>query len=343
MKFRRPSCPREDSVGSFNNSNYDDVLTEHATAVAQAKYTLDDMLKPFGIYAREQLSLASHIADKLGIAIPASEMSQEPVPAPINEPVTEIAPAHVPEAIDLNMDGLEDFGLDDLFEKQTSGLVESALASFLAQENEANEAASTPTVNGDNDLAHLQAIIDGSGTKTDGAGASQPNGSLMTDYKELEALVAESTSNYVKTTLQGLSPAPYQPVVPVSTGKFIGGFYPYRDGTWLTLAKLRAWLPSHSSTPLHRTSKHITPITPPFNRLHPRCSKNNQPQRTSRLTRRRRALICTTRQGKLLSQRQPRTQEEKDPILQDVPGPRRRRRRSWRVLIWSRALIGARF
>lgn len=319
------------------------MLMEHATAVAHAKYTLDDMLKPFSIYAREQLSLASHIADKLGIAIPASEMSQEPVPVPINEAVTEIAPAPVPEAIDLSMDSLEDFGLDDLFEKQTSGLVESALASFLAQENEANEAASTPTVNGDNDLAHLQAVIDGSGAKTDGAGASQPNGSLMTDYKELEALVAESTSNYVRTTLQGLSPAPYQPVVPVSTGKFIENFYPYGYGTWLTFAKLRAWLPSHSSTTLHRHSKHITPITPPFSRLRPRCSKSNQPQRTSRLTRRRRALTCTTRHGKLRSQRQPLTQEEKDPILRDVPGHRRRRRRSWLVLIWLRALIGARF
>jgi hypothetical protein len=343
MKFRRPSCPREDSVGSFNNSNSDDVLTENATAVAQTKYTLDDMLKPFGIYAREQLSLASHIGDKLGIAIPASETSQEPVPAPMNEPATEIAPVPVPEAIDLNMDGLEDFGLDDLFEKQTSGLVESALASFLAQENEANEAASTPTVNGDNELAQLQAVIDGSGTKTDGAGASQPNGSLMTDYKELEALVAESTSNYVRTTLQGLSPAPYQPVVPVSTGKFFGSFWVYKDGSWLTLAKLRAWLPNRSSTTLHRTSKHTTPITPPFNRLRLRCSKSNQPQRTSRLIRRRRAPICTIKHGKLLSRRPPLIQEEKDLIPRDVPGPRRRRRRSWRVLIWSRALIGARF
>lgn len=47
-----------------------------------------------------------------------------------------------------------------------------------------------------------------------------PKIDLMTDYKELEALVAESTSNYVKTTLNGLSPVPYQPTVPTSTGKY---------------------------------------------------------------------------------------------------------------------------
>jgi hypothetical protein len=48
----------------------------------------------------------------------------------------------------------------------------------------------------------------------------QTNGHTITDYKELEALVAESTSNYVKTTLHGLSPVPYQPTVPTSTSKF---------------------------------------------------------------------------------------------------------------------------
>lgn len=222
---------------------------------AQVRYTLDDILRPFGLYAREQLSLASHIADRLGIAIPAADISQESVPTPttmdeqvpapmpdpmpdpvpdpvpesIPEPVSEPPPMSTGDAVDLTMDELDNFGLDDLFEKQTSGLVESALASFLAQENEAAEAAAaaaataaaTPSHNGENDLEQLQAVADANAAKVDGAPASQTNGSLMTDYKELEALVAESTSNYVRTTLQGLSPTPYQPVVPVSTGEFV--------------------------------------------------------------------------------------------------------------------------
>lgn len=98
-----------------------------------------------------------------------------------------------------------DMDLDDLssfFEKTASGLVQDALAG-LTEEDAAQAAGSAQ-----------------SGDKPSGTGG-KANGKidLMTDYKELEALVAESTSNYVKTTLHGLSPVPYQPTVPTSTSK----------------------------------------------------------------------------------------------------------------------------
>lgn len=107
--------------------------------------------------------------------------------------------------------------LDDLssfFERTASGLVQSALAGLTEEEEEASQ--------------HLG--IDTNGMPTEGMNGvshsetapAQTNGKVdLTDYKELEALVAESTSNYVRTTLHGLSPVPYQPTVPTSTSKFL--------------------------------------------------------------------------------------------------------------------------
>ncbi len=109
-----------------------------------------------------------------------------------------------------------DMDLDDLssfFERTASGLVQDALAGL-------GDGEGVPTIN-----------IDG----PEGEGANGTNGTekpagkidLMTDYKELEALVAESTSNYVKTTLNGLSPVPYQPTVPTSTTESMAAQLPY--------------------------------------------------------------------------------------------------------------------
>lgn len=108
--------------------------------------------------------------------------------------------------VDLDLDDLSSF-----FERTASGLVQNALAGLTD-----DPAAAVSAEGGD---AEMQAA--GTENKTETAPA-QTNGKidLMTDYKELEALVAESTSNYVKTTLHGLSPVPYQPTVPTSTSKF---------------------------------------------------------------------------------------------------------------------------
>lgn len=106
--------------------------------------------------------------------------------------------------------------LDDLssfFERTASGLVQDALAGL-------GDGDGVPTIN-----------IDGPDNEgTNGTnGTEKPAGKidLMTDYKELEALVAESTSNYVKTTLNGLSPVPYQPTVPTSTTESMAAQLPY--------------------------------------------------------------------------------------------------------------------
>lgn len=47
------------------------------------------------------------------------------------------------------------------------------------------------------------------------------NGFAANDYESLSALVAESTDNYVRTTLNSLTPTPYQPTVPPSTSKLV--------------------------------------------------------------------------------------------------------------------------
>lgn len=102
--------------------------------------------------------------------------------------------------------------LDDLssfFEKTTTGLVQNALAGLTEEDQTAEQ-----------DVSQEQGSAEppSSSPKADKAPAT--NGNFMTDYKELEALVAESTSNYVKTTLHGLSPVPYQPTVPQSTSEY---------------------------------------------------------------------------------------------------------------------------
>lgn len=108
---------------------------------------------------------------------------------------------------DNSMDGMDIDDLSSFFEKTASGLVESALAELD------DEQLQPPVIqNGEHATAEP---VNGTAKPDE---ATKANG-YITDYKELEALVAESTNNYVKTTLQGLSPTPYQPTVPTSTSK----------------------------------------------------------------------------------------------------------------------------
>lgn len=120
--------------------------------------------------------------------------------------------------------------LSSFFEKTTSGLVQDALAGLTEDTTTTNP---NPEPNPDPIPEPAPAVAEtiepaptAEPTKTpekEPSSTPQTNGKpdLITDYKELEALVAESTSNYVKTTLHGLSPAPYQPTVPQSTSKFL--------------------------------------------------------------------------------------------------------------------------
>jgi hypothetical protein len=115
----------------------------------------------------------------------------------------------MPEEFDHDAMDLDD--LSSLFEKTASGLVQNALAGLSEDELANAGGADAGQFTGGDD--------NGAGLGDRGAGQPGRVVDLMTDYKELEALVAESTSNYVKTTLHGLSPVPYQPTVPTSTGK----------------------------------------------------------------------------------------------------------------------------
>ena len=61
--------------------------------------------------------------------------------------------------------------------------------------------------------------VEAPGTTTTTNPPAPVNGFAANDYESLSALVAESTDNYVRTTLNSLTPTPYQPTVPPSTSK----------------------------------------------------------------------------------------------------------------------------
>lgn len=168
-------------------------------AALKEKYPTGDVLKSFSAHVRTTLASMTEIGEKLGVSALLSDVAnQETIPSGSHDG-------------ELDLDDLSSF-----FEKTTSGLVQNALAGLTeetpVEEPAVVEVAETPTetVNGES-KAEAAAPV-----------AAQTNGAkldLISDYKELEALVAESTSNYVKTTLHGLSAVPYQPTVPQSTGK----------------------------------------------------------------------------------------------------------------------------
>lgn len=179
--------------------------------VLTEKYRYTEVLRLFSICAKKQLALATNLGDKLGVAIPiADETTESEVEAEAE------AEVHTdPTEMDTDMIDLDD--LSSFFEKTTSGLVQNALAGLTE-----DEPAPAPTIEGE----EAQAGADNATPKLDDS-TPQTNGKVdfMTDYKELEALVAESTADYVKTTLNGLSPVPYQPTVPASTGESLNHTY----------------------------------------------------------------------------------------------------------------------
>jgi hypothetical protein len=205
------------------------------------KHPVEDLLRSYLEYATDRLKSLTDVADKLGVSIELSD----------SEP-------HAESVLDTNGDA--DLDLDDLssfFEKTASGLVQNALAGLTddagtATPTEAEEVAEQPA---------------GAESKTEIA-LAQTNGKvdLMTDYKELEALVAESTSNYVKTTLNGLSPVPYQATVPTSTGKFQPN--PQQDSvgslTTSTAESLAAQLPYLAQLQHHQAQHPYYTFTQPL-------------------------------------------------------------------------------
>jgi hypothetical protein len=150
---------------------------------------LTQLSKSLGIYFRNQLSSFSELALTLGLTVPADDDLPEMLGLPEDNVVA---------GLDMDED------LSSFFEKTTSGLVQDALAAFKGEIT--NEAATeAPSTNGAN-----------------GTGEAPPDAEAparqapRSDYEELEALVAQSTSDYVKNTLNSMSPMSY---VPQSTGK----------------------------------------------------------------------------------------------------------------------------
>ncbi|KAH6608078.1 hypothetical protein Trco_004391 [Trichoderma cornu-damae] len=187
-----------------------DVLVEEVKDKEPDKFPTGDVLKSFSAHVRTTLASITEIGEKLGVSALLSDVANQ-----------ESAPSGSGDG-ELDLDDLSSF-----FEKTTSGLVQNALAGLAeenppSQETPATENAETPAETADGEpkaekKAPAQTNGGNGGTKMD----------LISDYKELEALVAESTSNYVKTTLHGLSAVPYQPTVPQSTAETMAAQSPY--------------------------------------------------------------------------------------------------------------------
>lgn len=162
------------------------------------RHPVEELLRYFTSYVKTRLATVSDISSAYGV----------PIHLDI-DPMENLTFGDLSNNTDLDLDDLSSF-----FEKTASGLVQDALAGLGEVEATPSIVIDAPennTTNGTNGMEKPAA------TTATSAAPAAPKIDLMTDYKELEALVAESTSNYVKTTLNGLSPVPYQPTVPTST------------------------------------------------------------------------------------------------------------------------------
>lgn len=255
------------------------------------KYPREELLRQFTAYAKIKLAASLELGDKFGV--PMEIVNDTAGPEPFTADLT---------AGDLDLDDLSSF-----FEKTASGLVQNALAGLsdqdAAQAGEGSEQQTgekTTNVNGDQ---------------------TKPKADFMTDYKELEALVAESTSNYVKTTLHGLSPVPYQPTVPTSTAESMAAQLPY-------LAQLQ----QHQAQNPYYTYTQPMQEQPPPQQPQPTNGENLPPNQTfpsailydkARQAALSKSSAHTRREG-LHSTRRPWTQEEEKALmagLDMVKGP----------------------
>jgi hypothetical protein len=190
-----------------------DVLVEETNdkepGTLKDKFPAGDVLKSFSAHVKTTLASMTEIGEKLGISALLSDVAnQEAIPSSSGDD-------------ELDLDDLSSF-----FEKTTSGLVQNALAG-LTEETPTQEPLTTTentetpveVTNGEPASEAPPAATATTPALPAAAQPGVPKLDLISDYKELEALVAESTSNYVKTTLNGLSAVPYQPTVPQSTGK----------------------------------------------------------------------------------------------------------------------------
>ncbi|TWU74128.1 TTAGGG repeat binding factor [Metarhizium rileyi] len=265
---------------------------ESKSAALREKHPAEDLLRSFLEYVAGRLKSLTDLGNKLGVTIEISDVE------PQSEPIEEAT-----EDGDMDLDDLSSF-----FEKTASGLVQNALAGL------SDEPTTAPTTEGGETAAQTTSAE----SKAETAPA-QTNGKidLMTDYKELEALVAESTSNYVKTTLHGLSPVPYQPTVPTSTTESMAAQVPY-------LNQLQHHQPPHAY--------YAYPQPPPEPQQPPARGDNLPPNQTfpsailydkARQAALSKSSAHTRREG-LHSTRRPWTQEEEKSLmagLDMVKGP----------------------
>ncbi|KAG5979787.1 hypothetical protein E4U55_004765 [Claviceps digitariae] len=231
-----------------------EVKEQAEPAALREKHPAEDLLRSYLNYAKSKLKTLTDLGDKLGLPIELEDGEPEPE----LEPEPESGHEHEHDSAGFEATGDADLDLDDLssfFEKTASGLVQNALAGLTDEPVVAGEASTTALAAPAGGETPAEAANTGSKSES-ATTTAQTNGGkidLMTDYKELEALVAESTSNYVKTTLHGLSPVPYQPTVPTSTTESMASSHlPY-------LAQLQ----HHQAQNPYYTYTHPPPLPPP--------------------------------------------------------------------------------
>ncbi|KKF93486.1 Telomeric DNA-binding factor trf1 [Ceratocystis platani] len=175
------------------------------------KYTYDDFLANLNMCLHRILgSLADHAA-AFGIKVP--------VPIPKGD-----------HSLDID---LTDEDLSTFLQATTSSLVENVLADLMDSHNSLEDVdqmiadasipaapAPTPIPSSmtDPEISTPVSVAPATANSTPGNMLVSTNGKLdFNDFKALEAIVAESTSNYVRTTLDGISKTSYNISYPTTT------------------------------------------------------------------------------------------------------------------------------
>ncbi|KAG9256409.1 uncharacterized protein F5Z01DRAFT_735078 [Emericellopsis atlantica] len=173
----------DSTVTNMLRKRMDDVRQSLPATDLAEKYPIRDILKDYSHYVNNQLEASRELGEKFGFTMPEYEQEE--------------MDTHDLAALEMEMQAM--------FDRAADNLVDEPLASTEGENQEAppqqTEQQASEAVNGT-------------------ANSEEPKsntGSL--DLAALEALVAESTSEYVKTTLQGMSANPYQPTVPMSTAE----------------------------------------------------------------------------------------------------------------------------
>ncbi|WYZ36697.1 hypothetical protein EsH8_II_000203 [Colletotrichum jinshuiense] len=163
------------------------------TVLLKIGYPDEDLFRLLNMYLRQKLQSLSDLASRHGIDLPQI-----------------VTNADVDNSVPPDLD---DLGISSLLEA-TDGLVAQYLPSDPI-DGLPTEQPPVPTTEGSAPPTEPATTAP---EATPSAPATNGNATETQDSNDILALVAQSTQEYVRTTLNNLSPAPYQPTVPTPTG-----------------------------------------------------------------------------------------------------------------------------